>query len=80
MIGLPIVMPAREIMMIRTATARESLGSPADVAEYLQLPEKTLAEWRSRGIGPQYMRVGRYVRYRWADVEAWLGNQQVIRA
>ena len=54
---------------------REPLGSAADVADHLKIPEKTLAEWRSRGIGPRYLRVGRYVRYRWADVEEWLGGQ-----
>jgi hypothetical protein len=39
---------------------RESLGSLADVADHMKIPEKTLAEWRSRGIGPRYLRVGRY--------------------
>lgn len=51
------------------------LGTPEEVADYLQLPPKTLAEWRSRGLGPKYHKVGRHVRYRWTDVEKWLDAQ-----
>lgn len=51
------------------------LGTPDEVADYLQLPVKTLAEWRSGGKGPEYHKVGRHVRYRWADVEKWLSQQ-----
>jgi hypothetical protein len=56
--------------------ARIPLAKPIEVAEYLQKPEKTLAEWRSRGLGPRYMSVGRDIRYRWSDVEEWLAGQQ----
>lgn len=43
-----------------------------EVAGYLQVPVKTLYDWRHRGRGPTGLRVGRYVRYRQADVDAWL--------
>lgn len=43
-----------------------------EVARYLQVPVKTLYDWRHRGLGPRGLRVGRYVRYRQADVDAWL--------
>jgi predicted DNA-binding transcriptional regulator AlpA len=56
--------------------ARTPLAKPIEVATYLQKPEKTLAEWRSRGLGPRYLSVGRDVRYRWADVDQWLAGQQ----
>lgn len=76
MMGLPIIMPAEEIMMMSIqGTEREALGSPAEVAAHLQLPEKTLAEWRARKVGPQYLRIGRYVRYRWQDIDEWLTAQ-----
>lgn len=53
-----------------------SLATPDQVADYLQIPVKTLAEWRSRGIGPAYRKPGgRHVRYVWADVLAWLESQ-----
>lgn len=51
---------------------RTSLGTSAEVAEYLGVPEHTLAQWRYRGSGPRYIRVGRHVRYRWPDVDRWL--------
>jgi Helix-turn-helix domain len=57
-------------------STRTPLGTPAEVAGYLQKPEKTLAEWRYRGIGPRYLAVGRDVRYRWSDVDAWLAAQE----
>ena len=57
------------------SSARTPLASPTEVAAYLSKPPKTLAEWRSRGIGPRYHVVGRDVRYRWADVDEWLAGQ-----
>ena len=55
----------------------DPLGTPEQVADYLQKPVKTLAEWRSHGDGPRYFKVGRNVRYDWADVRAWLVGQRV---
>lgn len=60
-----------------TATApTRNLATPPEVAEYLGVPVKTLAEWRSRNKGPQWRKVGRHARYRWADVEKWVDAQQ----
>jgi excisionase family DNA binding protein len=53
----------------------ERLLTPAQVAEYLGVPEKTLAQWRSDRHGPLPLRVGRYVRYRSCDIEAWVDQQ-----
>jgi len=41
------------------------------------VPEKTLAQWRSDRHGPLPLRIGRYVRYRLADVESWVELQAV---
>jgi excisionase family DNA binding protein len=51
------------------------LLEPPTLAERLGVPETTLAQWRYRGIGPRYAKVGRHVRYREEDVEAWLDAQ-----
>jgi hypothetical protein len=56
--------------------APRPLATPKQVAAYLQKPEKTLTEWRYRGIGPAYHRSGRDVRYDWADVFAWVAEQR----
>lgn len=44
----------------------------AELADYLMVPESTVVIWRSRHTGPTFYRVGRHVRYRREDVEAWL--------
>ena len=38
-------------------------------------PQGTLAKWRLRGCGPRYCKIGRLVRYRRSDVEAWITAQ-----
>jgi predicted DNA-binding transcriptional regulator AlpA len=48
------------------------LATLAEVAVFLQVPPKTLHRWRSVGEGPPALKVGRHLRYRWRDVEAWL--------
>ena len=50
----------------------EKMLSAAKVAEQLDVPERTLADWRSRGLGPAFARIGRHVRYRPEDVERWV--------
>lgn len=49
-----------------------------DVADYLGIPKNTLYQWRSKGYGPTGRRVGKYVRYRADDVDAWFDNQETI--
>ena len=48
-----------------------------DLAEYFHVPVPTVYAWNSRGIGPKRYRVGKHVRYRRADVDAWLETQAV---
>lgn len=52
----------------------ERLMSLPDLSEFLGVPLNTLYRWRYRGEGPKGYRVGRHVRYRRADVEAWLAT------
>ena len=51
------------------------LLSPEDLAEYLKIPVATIYRWRYRGGGPVGMRVGKHVRYRLSEVEAWLDTR-----
>ncbi|SFO10558.1 helix-turn-helix transcriptional regulator [Amycolatopsis rubida] len=46
-----------------------------DLSEHLGVPVNTLYKWRTKGYGPAGRRVGKYVRYRPADVEAWIEAQ-----
>lgn len=52
-----------------------NLWSIHDVSAYLGVPVGTLYHWRSSGYGPPGRRVGKYVRYRPEDVEAWVEQQ-----
>ena len=56
---------------IAAGVRREAL-SPEEVTGHLGVPVKTLFQWRYRGGGASGLRVGRYLRYRAEDVEAWL--------
>lgn len=47
------------------------------LADYLQVPARTVYAWNTKGVGPKRIRVGREVRYRASDVEAWLKQQEV---
>jgi len=50
------------------------LATPSEVAAYLQVPVKTLYTLALPRKGPRAHSFGRYLRYRWEDVEAWLAS------
>ena len=55
--------------------------SPKEVVEnYPALTESegTLANWRSKKIGPRYYKMGRRVAYRPEDIEAFLFRNPVL--
>jgi excisionase family DNA binding protein len=54
---------------------RRRLATVEEVSEYLGVPVPTLYQWRAKGTGPRGSKVGRWVRYRWDDVEQWLDDQ-----
>ncbi len=49
-----------------------ALLTTAQAAQYLALGQRTLENWRCRGDGPAFVRLGRVVRYRVLDLDAWL--------
>ena len=46
-----------------------------EAAAYLKVSPRTLDNWRSLGAGPEFIKVGALVRYREADIEAYLVRQ-----
>ena len=50
----------------------ESLLTENEVSASLKVSLACLRRWRLQGAGPQYVRVNNMVRYREADVSAWL--------
>lgn len=53
----------------------DRLLSAQEVADYLSVPLATIYTWRHRSQGPPGLRVGRHLRYRSRDVEAWIVGQ-----
>ncbi len=50
-----------------------SLLNTDQAAMYLNLAKATLESMRVRGGGPLFIRLGRAVRYRPEDLDAWIG-------
>ncbi|HUY39798.1 MAG TPA: helix-turn-helix domain-containing protein [Candidatus Binataceae bacterium] len=47
------------------------------VAALLGISLSSLQQWRHRRQGPEFMRVGRLVRYRRSAIEQWLDSRTV---
>ncbi len=43
----------------------------AEVAQFLQISERTLKKMRTDGTGPQFFKFGRLIRYSVVDILAW---------
>ena len=54
----------------------DRLMSVEELSEFLGIPVNTVYAWSSRRTGPKGYRVGRYLRFKRADVDAWLREQQ----
>lgn len=50
----------------------DHLLTTPELAAYAGIPVATIYQWRVKGQGPRAIRVGRHLRFRQADVEAWL--------
>ena len=53
------------------------LDPPSDVAIRLSVDQSTLAQWRWRGTGPDYVKVGGLVRYPRSAVDRWIQSRTV---
>lgn len=51
---------------------------PQEVADIFRVEVDTLAKWRWKGIGPDFIKIGRMVRYRRECVEAILTGEQLL--
>ncbi|MCP9209314.1 helix-turn-helix transcriptional regulator [Streptomyces sp. NEAU-Y11] len=45
-----------------------------DLAEELKIPKSTIYGWKARGRGPTWVRVGKHLRARRTQVDAWLNS------
>jgi DNA-binding transcriptional MerR regulator len=56
----------------------DALLAEVYAAELLGLSSRTLQAWRTKGIGPAFVRAGRAIRYRRRDLIAWMDANTVV--
>lgn len=62
-------------------TEHQDAFDPRKTARYLGVSDATLRLWRSEGKGPRFYRAGeKLVRYRRADLDAWIEARLVAPA
>jgi excisionase family DNA binding protein len=59
---------------------KETYLKPREAAEYLRSSTSTLAKARMKKQGPDYVRIGRAIRYRQSDLDAWMSASVARRA
>lgn len=57
----------------------EPLLTPAEVSTWVRIPVGTLANWRTAGGGPPYVKCGARVLYEREAVQRWLDNRTELR-
>ena len=57
------------------APAREWIND-RELAAWIAVSRETLQQWRSRGEGPPFRKVGRAVRYSVPEVRAWIADRR----
>jgi predicted DNA-binding transcriptional regulator AlpA len=55
----------------------DRLLTQRQTSEIVSLSERTLERLRVSGTGPRYVKLGRRVAYRQADIEAWIASRVV---
>lgn len=56
---------------------KKPLLSPAEVTKLYGIPMATLATWRSRGLGPDYIKAEGNVYYRNSQIVKWLDKCEI---
>lgn len=57
------------------SSVKTALLNTRQAAEHIGIKETTAEIWRCYGKGPRYLKIGRLVRYRLSDLDAWLDQQ-----
>jgi excisionase family DNA binding protein len=65
-------------LVMASAQPTAKLLTPKQAAEFLGVPDGTLAQWRSQRRGPVFIKLeGRLVRYRARDLETYIAERVV---
>lgn len=62
-------------MTVTTTTGRDEWLGLDQIADELGVPLRTMYAQRSKGIGPRGYKIGRHVRVRRSDLDAWLDQR-----
>jgi DNA-binding transcriptional MerR regulator len=64
--------------LLRKPVDIDTLLAEVHAAELLGLSSRTLQAWRTKGVGPAFVRAGRAIRYRRRDLIAWMEAHTVV--
>lgn len=66
--------------MSESTVVRRGALSPKNAADYLDTTVGSLAQWRHRGEGPPFLRIGRKVVYRVDSLDSYLRDLESKQA
>ena len=73
----PLLPNGAQAMSIAANGNSDDLLTERQAAELLTVSSRTLQSWRSDGLGPPFVRVGRSVRYPRKELLDWLADNTV---
>lgn len=59
-------------METQTQESCRPLLSVQEFADFVGVPVPTVYQWRTKGTAPRAVKVGRHLRFRQEDVDAWV--------
>jgi hypothetical protein len=65
----------QHVSNVSNRNVSKQYGSEADIEQIYGIPRATLQRWRFFGKGPKWVKFMRSVRYKFADIEAWIAAQ-----
>ncbi len=69
-----IICKTKLFELMASLAAEFRLFAPAEAAIILGVNKETLSQWRWRGVGPKFVKIGRNVKYRGADLKYHINN------
>jgi hypothetical protein len=63
---------------LSNASPAQQTTTEQTAARYIAMSPAYLRQARRKGNGPAYLRIGRAIRYRIVDLDAWLDQRRVV--
>ena len=64
------------MILVMAQNSRDQLMTEKDVASLICITPRALQNWRLRGGGPEYVKIGRSVRYQRSDVMQFIDERK----